>query len=125
MTAGTVVPEKVGERLIKALATLLATITHALDSGAPAPSQAAHWAQAKTLLESYLIAGREAARVMREGQTQPMVGLASRLRFLGRDMDGYRLDFAGAEMAQRIEDERRLVVFAAWQVYQPGSGAGE
>jgi hypothetical protein len=122
MTATQAIPEATAERFVTTLTALVETVQAAI-AGSDS-SQAALWRRkVLPLLEGRLSAARTAAAHFAIGDEQPLVEAALPLRFLARDLDGYSLDFAGADAAQEYEKRRRLVVYAAWQVGQAAGAA--
>ena len=110
------IPDKVAERYLAALQNFVQTSREALDA-AHDQQQAALWrAQVSSLLETQLAAVQSASAHHAIGDHEPLTALAQRSRYLARDTDGYSLHFAGEDFAQQLEERRRLVVFAAWQV---------
>jgi hypothetical protein len=117
MTATHAIPEATAERFVTTLTALVTGVREAVAGSSSA--QAGAWRR-KILpqLEGRLDAARRAQAQFAIGDEQGLVDAALPLRFLARDLDGYSLDFAGADAARQYEERRRLVVYAAWQVGQ-------
>ena len=118
------IPPEGAARLTANLEAFLRSAQQACESPAAKPSEVTRWHRATSLLQRDLAAVRDAAAKAAGGQQEDLVAQASRLRFLARQMDGYDLAFAGPEFAQRLEQQRRLTVLVAWQVFAAGTGSG-
>ena len=117
MMAAQAIPEATAQRFVTTLTALLESVRGAIAGSDSA--QAGVWRRkVLPLLEGHLAAAKKAAAHFAIGDEQPLVDTALPLRFLARDLDGYSLDFAGADAARQYEERRRLVVYAAWQVGQ-------
>ena len=114
------VPVEMAARFELLFQDFLAIIDHGVESGAAHPAQVTRWKRARTLLQKDLTDIRTARQQNQQGTSSPLVLLGARLRYLAREMDGYRLDFAGDDIAERLEKSPRLVVLTAWQVYEAG-----
>lgn len=110
------IPQPIAERYLDALKELVSTVRSALATAGKA-QQTSGWRQKMLpLLENRLAAAQTALAHHVIGDQEPLVSLALKSRYLARDTDGYSLGFAGEELAAQYEDQRRLVVFAAWQI---------
>ena len=117
------IPPEAISRLLQHLGNLLHGVHEGLQSAAADPAQHARWTRAASLLQRDLNVAQLAAHHAAEGAWQPLIAHASQLRFLARRMDGYRLDFAGAALATRLETHRRLTVLVSWQIYATANGS--
>lgn len=117
MTETQAIPEATAERFVTTLTALVETVQATIAGSDSA--QAALWRRkVLPLLEERLATAKTAAAHFAIGDEQPLLDAALPLRFLARDLDGYSMDFVGADAAQEYEKRRRLVVYAAWQVGQ-------
>lgn len=121
--APTAVPPDATARLVGNLEALVSSVHEGLADPAVEPAQKTRWTRAAGLLTRDLGAVRAAARLAATGNQRPLVAHASDLRYLARRMDGYRLDFAGPALAERLETQRRLTVLVAWQIFSKASGS--
>ncbi len=117
------IPPEGWTRLAANLETFVGSAQKACESPAADPVQKARWNRAVSLLQRDLATLRQAIAHAAAGQRDDLVAQASRLRFLAKQMDGYNVDFAGPEFAERLERERRLTVLVAWQVFAAGTGS--
>ncbi len=115
MTETKPIPQAVAERCVSAFASFVSAVREAV-SAAGSPGTAVWHRKVLPLLESRLAAAEAAAAQYAAGNQQPLVNEALPLRFLARDMDGYSFSFAGEAAAEDLQQKRRLVVYAAWQV---------
>ena len=118
------VPAHAGPRLLANLDKLVHSFQQAMSTGTVTGAPAGRCRRALALLEREQRAVTAAVGTAHGGDATKLVERATRLRFLARQMDGYRLDFAGAAMAKTLQDQRRLVVLTACQIVAAASGSG-
>lgn len=123
VAAAAKIPAEAIARLERNLESFVQGVREGLENGSAEPAQPGRWQRALGLLERDLEAVKAAARRAATGDNEAIVSHASRLRFLARRMDGYKLDFAGAALAERLEMQRRLTVLVAWQIFAVASGS--
>jgi hypothetical protein len=116
------IPQATAERYLATLAKLVSIAREAVASSGA--QQSALWRhKVLPVLEGQLSAAQEAQAHFAIGNQQLLVDRARGSLSLARDMDGYSLNFAGESFAAKLEEQRRLVVFAAWQVCESAGAA--
>jgi hypothetical protein len=116
MTKPPEIPEMLTARFVDTFESLVGTVRKALNR-APEGNQAARWrTKALPLLDRDFAALQDAFARHSTEDPQPLRDRALSACSLARDMDGFALDCFDPEDAKQIEDDRRMVVLAAWQV---------
>ena len=110
------IPQPIAERYLITLKQFVSTVRTAIGSAGGSPQSAGWQRTVLPLLESRMAAAETALSHHAIGDQQPLVSLAMKSRFLAREIDGYSLRFAGENFGVQLEEQLRLVVFAAWQV---------
>ena len=111
-----IIPQGTAEGYLTTLKQFVSTARTAIASTGGAPPSAGWQRTVLPLLESRMAAAETALAHHAIGDQQPLVSLAMKSRFLAREIDGYSLRFAGEKYGNQLEEQLRLVVFAAWQV---------
>jgi hypothetical protein len=107
--------EVAADRYIAAFRGFVALVKQAIATSGDF-QQASVWERkVLAVFEQQLSALQPARAHLAIGDDQPLIGLAMKSTSIARDMDGYSLMFAGEELAKQLEEQRRVVVFAAWQ----------
>jgi hypothetical protein len=94
------------------LLNMLATFAASLRAATPQGPHAGRWTRAATHLDHELHHLRSLA------DPTALKSAATRLTQLARTHDGLRLEQSAATPPNDLADQRRLVVFAAWQLQQ-------
>jgi hypothetical protein len=116
MTKAPEIPEMLTTRFVDTFESLVGTVHKALNR-AREGNQAARWrTKALPLLDRDFIALQDAIARHIAGDPQPLRDRALSACSLARDMDGFAFDCFDPEDAKQIDDDRRMVVLAAWQV---------
>lgn len=111
------ISEATAERYVATVAALAAKAREAVD--ASFSPQGMVWKQKiLPMLEVRRTAAQAAATHFAIGDERPLVTQAKQSLALGREMDGYSMDFAGEKYATELKQVQQFVVFAAWQVCQ-------
>jgi hypothetical protein len=106
------------------LAKMLTTLAASTRASRPRGPHAEQWSRAAVLLEAELghlrsfDPGAQAAAGSAPPDHAALKNVATRLTQLARTQDGLRLEESAAASPDQLADERRLVVFAAWQLQQ-------
>jgi len=117
MTETQTIPQALADRYLTVFTALVSKSRDAIAVGSSPQTEV--WKQkVLPLLELRLTAAKSASAHYAIGDEQPLVIHARQSLSLGRDMDGYSLDFAGEEFAEQLKQAQQLVVFAAWHVCQ-------
>jgi hypothetical protein len=116
------IPQSFAERFAKAYAAFVDAVRAAIAAGIPDPAIAntpmflAWQTQALPLLEQENAAIQNAMARFLIGEEQTIVKLAANTRVLGRKLDGFDLNFAGAERGKMLDRLETAVVIAASQL---------
>jgi hypothetical protein len=120
--ASTAIPQALAERFAKAFADFVEAVWVTVTTNVPNP-QVANTAQflawqtrALPLLEKENAAIQNAMARFLVGETGTMVKLAADNRTLGRKLDGFDLNFAGADRGKTLNQLETAVVVAAYQL---------
>jgi hypothetical protein len=97
--------------------TAFAESTHA---SRPASATSERWSRAAVSLaqELRLLRSFEVAAASSQPDQTALTNIAVRLTQLARTQDGLRFEQSTSAPAGQLTDQRRLVVFAAWQLMQ-------
>jgi hypothetical protein len=123
-TAGSsqTVPQPLAERFAKTYAGFLDAVQLAVAAHIPNPVVAntaafLSWqTQALPLLERENATIQNAMALFLVGETRTLVTLASESRGLAKRLDGFDLNFAGAENAKKLDQLETSVVVAAYRL---------
>lgn len=116
------VPQPLAEQFAKAFADFVAAVRNAIAQGIPDPAIADRPAfliwqtQALPRLEEANQKVQHAWALYLIGDTQAIVGQADEKRHISRELDGYALDFSGAENAKTLDRLETAVAVAAYRV---------
>jgi hypothetical protein len=110
------IPQATAERYLITLKELVSIARKAIAATQDEQQSALWQRKVLLLLEGQFSAAQQAQAHYAIGNQKPLVDRARRSLSLARDMDGYSLNFAGETFAAQFVEQRRLVVFAAWQV---------
>ena len=121
-TAPAAVPQAVAERFAKAFAAFVdavrAAVTAHVTNAAVAntPSFLAWQTRALPLLEKENATIQNAMALFLAGEMRTLLDLAAENRSLGRKLDGFDLNFAGAESARKLSELETAIAVTAYQV---------
>jgi uncharacterized protein CbrC (UPF0167 family) len=121
------IPQSLAERFAKAFAAFVDAVRAAVTQNIPNPAVAntpaflAWQTQALPLLEQENAAIQKAMALFLIGEEGTLIRLAADSRTLARKLDGFDLNFAGAENGKLLDQLETAVVVAA---YQLGVAAG-
>jgi hypothetical protein len=115
-------PQALAERFAKAFAAFVEAVQVAIASNVTNPALAntpaflAWQTRALPLLEKENTSIQNAMALFLIGEERTLVRLAADSRMLGRKLDGFDLNFAGAENAGKLDQLETAVVVAAYQL---------
>lgn len=124
MTPETVpmIPQSTAERFVKAFAAFVEAVWVAVTTNVTNPAIANTPAfliwqtQALPSLEQENAKIQKAMTLFLIGEESTLANLAAQNRAMGRKLDGFDLNFAGAEQGKKLNELETAVVFAAYQV---------
>lgn len=121
MVAEGAIPRQAADRFALTFEEFVAGVRGAL-ARSPGHPGVPRWQQeALPLLSRDLAEVQTAMKSYEAGNPEPLRAAASSALSLARKMDGFPLDFAGKETGDKIAEQRRFVVMAAWQVLHSAS----
>jgi hypothetical protein len=116
MAQDTAIPRSAADRYALTFANFVEGVRGALALAPDHPS-VPRWKQKGLLLLSRDLDDVQAAmKRYEEGDPQLLVQSASSAMSLAKKTDGFPLNLAGEESGKMLEEQRRFVVMAAWQV---------
>jgi hypothetical protein len=116
------VPQSLAERFAKTFAAFVEAVWLAVTAHVPNPAVAntpaflAWQTRALPLLEKENATIQNAMALFLIGETRTLINLAAESRMMGRKLDGFDLNFAGAENSEKLDQLETAVVVAAYQL---------
>jgi hypothetical protein len=121
-SATTTVPQALAERFAKVFAAFVEAVRAAVTTSAPNPAVAntpaflAWQTRALPRLETENASIQNAMALFLIGETNTILKLAAESRALGKKLDGFDLNFAGAEAGEKLNQLETAIVVAAYQL---------
>jgi hypothetical protein len=116
------IPQPQAERFAKAFAAFVEAVRDAIKTNVPnaavanTPAFLVWQTRALPLLEEENASIQNAWARFLVGETRTIVHLAAENRALGRKLDGFDLNFAGADSGKKLDQLETAVVVAAYQL---------